>query len=78
MATPLQCSCLGNPRDGSLVGCHLWSHRVGHDWSDLAAVAAAAVYTCQSQSPNLSPRPNPDRLLPSNHKFVLYICNFVL
>ena len=29
---------------GSLVGCHLWgSHRVGHDWSDLAAVAAAAV-----------------------------------
>ena len=29
---------------GSLVGCRLWghSHRVGHDWSDLAAVAAAA------------------------------------
>ena len=26
---------------GSLVGCRLWSHRVGHDWSDLAAVAAA-------------------------------------
>ena len=27
---------------GSLVGCHLWgrSHRVGHDWSDLAAAAA--------------------------------------
>ena len=25
---------------GSLVGCHLWgSHRVGHDWSDLAAAA---------------------------------------
>ena len=22
---------------GSLVGCHLWGHRVGHDWSDLAA-----------------------------------------
>ena len=23
--TPLQCSCLENPRDGgSLVGCHLW------------------------------------------------------
>ena len=21
---PLQCSCLENPRDGSLVGCHLW------------------------------------------------------
>ena len=27
----------------SLVGCHLWgSHRVGHDWSNLAAAAAAA------------------------------------
>ena len=22
---------------GSLVGCRLWGHRVGHDWSDLAA-----------------------------------------
>ena len=27
---------------GSLVGCRLGSHRVGHDWSDLAAAAAAA------------------------------------
>ena len=27
---------------GSLVGCCLWGlHRVGHDWSDLAAAAAA-------------------------------------
>ena len=26
---------------GSLVGCRLWSRRVGHDWSDLAAAAAA-------------------------------------
>ena len=23
---------------GSLVGCHLWGCRVGHDWSDLAAM----------------------------------------
>ena len=23
---PLQCSCLENPRDGSLVGGHLWGH----------------------------------------------------
>ena len=23
------------------MGCRLWGHRVGHDWSDLAAVAAA-------------------------------------
>ena len=22
---------------GSLVGCHLWGHTVGHDWSNLAA-----------------------------------------
>ena len=36
-SSPLQCSCLENPRDGGLppVG----SHRVGHDWSDLAAAA---------------------------------------
>ena len=26
---------------GSLVGCRLWGRRVEHDWSDLAAVAAA-------------------------------------
>ena len=26
---------------GSLVGCHLWGRRVGHDWSDLAAAAGA-------------------------------------
>ena len=25
---------------GSLVGCRLWGHTVGHDWSDLAAAAA--------------------------------------
>ena len=28
---------------GSLVGCRLWDGRVGHDWSHLAAAAAAAV-----------------------------------
>ena len=26
---------------GSLVGCRLWGGRVGHDWSDLSAAAAA-------------------------------------
>ena len=40
----------------SLVGCRLWGHRVGHDWSDLAAAAAGphwlsilnvAVWRCQ-------------------------------
>ena len=30
---------------GSLVGCHLWgSHRVRHDWSDLAAAAAVILH----------------------------------
>ena len=27
---------------GSLVGCRLWGRRVGHNWSDLAAAAAAS------------------------------------
>ena len=27
---------------GSLVGCRLWGHRVGHYWSNLAAAAAAS------------------------------------
>ena len=39
---PLQCSCLENPRDGGAGGLpSMGSHRVGHDWSDSAAVAAA-------------------------------------
>ena len=42
---------------GSLVGCRLWSRRVGHDWSDLAAAAAA--WTCLSSPVKLS------RTLPS-------------
>ena len=28
---------------GSLVGCRLWGHRVGHDWRDLAAAAGCFV-----------------------------------
>ena len=33
----------GSQGQGSLVGCHLLgSHRVGHNWSDLAAVAAGS------------------------------------
>ena len=38
---PLQCSCLENPRDGEpgrLLS--MGSHRVGHNWSALAAAAA--------------------------------------
>ena len=38
---PLQCSCLENPRDGKPGGLpSMGSHRVRHDWSDLAAAAA--------------------------------------
>ena len=40
--SPLQCSCLENPRDGGLPS--VGSHRVGHDWSDLAAAAAGTRY----------------------------------
>ena len=36
---PLQCSCLENPRDGESGGLlSMGSHRVGHNWSDLAVV----------------------------------------
>ena len=38
---PLQCSYLENPGDGGPGGLpSMGSHRVGHDWSDLAAAAA--------------------------------------
>ena len=37
IGNPLQCSCLENPRDGGAWS--MGSHRVGHDWSDLAAAA---------------------------------------
>ena len=41
---PLQCSCLENPRDGEPGGLlSMGSHRVGHDWSDLADLAVAAI-----------------------------------
>ena len=42
---PLQCSCLENPRDGEPGGLpSMGTHRVGHNWSDLAAAAAAVSY----------------------------------
>ena len=40
---PLQCSCLENPRDGGAWWAAVsGSHRVGHDWREIAA--GAAVY----------------------------------
>ena len=48
---PLQCSCLENPRDGEPGGLpSTGSHRVGHDWSDLAA---AKSYRRVSQQGNI-------------------------
>ena len=41
---PLQCSCLENPRDGGAWwAASVGSHRVRHDWSNLAAAAAILV-----------------------------------
>ena len=38
---PFQCSCLDNPRDGGAQWLlSMRSHRVGHNWSDLACVHA--------------------------------------
>ena len=40
---PLQYSCLENPRDGGAWWVAIYgSHRVGNDWSNLAAAAAAS------------------------------------
>ena len=41
---PLQCSCLENPRDGGAWWAAVYgSHKVGHNWSDLAAAAASCL-----------------------------------
>ena len=43
---PLQCSCLENCRDGgALRAASMGSHRVRHDWSDLAAAAGSTLKT---------------------------------
>ena len=42
---PLQHSCLENPRDrGAWWALSIGSHRVGHDWSDLAAATMYNMY----------------------------------
>ena len=44
---PLQCSCLENSRDrGAWWAAVYGSHRVGHDWSDLAAAIAVTRSDC--------------------------------
>ena len=46
-SNPFQCSCLENPRDGGAWwepgGPSMGSHRVGHDWSDLAVAVVSKV-----------------------------------
>ena len=45
-SNPLQRSCLENPRMGEPGGMpSMGSHRIGHNWSDLAAAAAAGTET---------------------------------
>ena len=47
---PLHYSCLENPRDGGACGLlSMGSHRVGHDWCDLAAAAAGSLIQVESQ-----------------------------
>ena len=47
---PLQCSCWRIPGTGEPGGLpSLWSHRVGHDWSDLAAAAEYILSAALSQ-----------------------------
>ena len=41
---PFQCSCLDNPRDGGAWWASVGSHRVGQDWSNLAAAEIAACW----------------------------------
>ena len=60
---PLQYSCLENPRDGGACWVpFMGSHRVGHDWCNLA-VAAAAAHTNKSVS-QFSPSVMSDSLQP--------------
>ena len=72
---------------GSLVGCRLWGRRVGHDWSDLAATAAATAYhylerlRCKSKCPSpagpciaYSPR---ETILPSWIQCLYPLCGII-
>ena len=66
---PLQCSYLENPRDvGAWWAAILGSHRVGHDWSDLAAAAAAGpARPIQAAKSSLLSDPNQCHLSQKGH-----------
>ena len=51
---PVQCSCLENPRDGGALWAppSMGSHRVGHDWSDLAAAHTYTDVTINAKALN--------------------------
>ena len=50
---PLQCSCLENPRDGGAWFAAIYGvHRVGHDWSNIAAAARELLQTFLELPPN--------------------------
>ena len=58
---------------GSLVGCHLWGRRVGHDWRDLAA----AVYLEQTLFLNTPlPRGPPNTSRPTSFSCASLYCVF--
>ena len=50
--SPLQCSCLENPRDGEPGGLpSMGSHRAGHDWSGLAAAVDPKDFSLRCMPP---------------------------
>ena len=64
---PLQYSCLENPRDrgawwAAIYGSRL--HRVGHDWSDLAAAAAAVTWLLTYDQETIITEKNQNRKSP--------------
>ena len=70
---PLQCSCLENPRDGGACGLpSMGSHRVGHDWHDLAAAAESTKTSCILQLPE-SPQQNSALVTHSRDKPIMNI-----
>ena len=58
---PLQCSCLENPRDGGAQWVpSMGSHRVGHNWSDLAQADKVMLKILQARLQQYMNRELPD------------------